>query len=43
MISIAYNIWNYSWDELSDKREKKRMLKGLVYLDALITLYRMPM
>lgn len=35
-------MWNYSWDQIEEKSEKKRMLKGLVYLDALITLYRMP-
>lgn len=40
---LASNIWQYSWDAIGeDKSEKRRILKSLVYLDALITLYRMP-
>lgn len=41
--SIATQVWNNMFDKLKDdKKEKKRLLKALVYLDALITLYRMP-
>jgi len=40
---LGNNIWKYSWDAIGDdKNEKRRVLKALVYLDALITLYRMP-
>lgn len=40
---LASNIWQFSWDAIGeDKSEKRRILKSLVYLDALITLYRMP-
>jgi hypothetical protein len=39
---IAIDIWEHTWDHVSDKKEKKNLLKALVYLDALITLYRMP-
>lgn len=35
-------MWESTWDTISDKNEKKRLLKALVYLDTLITLYRMP-
>lgn len=40
---LASKIWQFQWDQLGDdKNEKRRILKALVYLDALITLYRMP-
>jgi hypothetical protein len=42
VVSIAKGIWEYSWDAIDDKKEKKRVLKALVYLDTLISLYRMP-
>jgi len=43
VVRLAKNIWQYSWDSMGDdKSEKRRVLKSLVYLDALITLYRMP-
>jgi hypothetical protein len=35
-------MWESTWDTISDKNDKKRLLKALVYLDTLITLYRMP-
>lgn len=38
---IAIEIWEKTWDSL-DKAEKKLHLKALVYLDTLISLYRMP-
>ena len=43
VVRLANNIWQFSWDAIGDdKSEKRRVLKSLVYLDALITLYRMP-
>jgi hypothetical protein len=39
---VAKAFWEQTWDKLSDKKEKKMLLKALVYLDTLITLYRMP-
>ena len=42
VVSIAKGVWEQSWDAINDKKEKKRILKALVYLDTLITLYRMP-
>lgn len=42
VVSIAKGVWDQSWDTINDKKEKKRILKALVYLDTLITLYRMP-
>jgi hypothetical protein len=39
---IAIGLWENTWDNLTDKNDKKTHLKALVYLDALITLYRMP-
>jgi len=43
VVKLANKIWQFSWDALGDnKNEKRRILKSLVYLDALITLYRMP-
>lgn len=40
--NVATNLWTRGWSNLKDKKEKKTMLKALVYLDALITLHRMP-
>ena len=42
VVNIALGLWESTWDSLSDKNEKKMHLKALVYLDALISLYRMP-
>ena len=43
VLKLGNNIWKYSWDAIGDDRnEKRRVLKALVYLDVLITLYRMP-
>ena len=42
VVSIAKNVWEQQWESINDKKEKKRILKALVYLDTLITLYRMP-
>ena len=43
VVRLANKVWKYSWDAIGDdKNEKRRILKALVYLDALITLYRMP-
>lgn len=42
VVSMAKNMWVSTWDSLTDKKEKKLHLKALVYLDALISLYRMP-
>ena len=41
-IKLAKDIWMYKWDKIKEKEEKKLTLKAMVYLDALITLYRMP-
>jgi hypothetical protein len=42
-VKLANKIWQFSWDQIGDdKNEKRRILQSLVYLDALITLYRMP-
>lgn len=41
--TLAIKIYQYVWASYGDNKEKKRgVLKSLVYLDALITLYRMP-
>jgi hypothetical protein len=42
VVSIAKGVYGQTWDTISDKREKKTLLKALVYLDALISLFRMP-
>ena len=42
VVTMAIGIWEKSWDTISDKKEKKQVLKALVYLDTLISLYRMP-
>ena len=43
VVKLANKIWQFSWDQIGDdKNEKRRILQSLVYLDALITLYRMP-
>jgi hypothetical protein len=42
VVSIAKSLWENQWDSIDDKKEKKRLLKALVYLDTLISLYRMP-
>lgn len=39
---MAVQVWEQTWDTLQDKNEKKQVLKALVYLDALISLQRMP-
>ena len=39
---MARVVYNQMWDHIEDKKEKKSLLKALVYLDALISLYRMP-
>ena len=42
VMNIAIQLWETTWDSLSDKNDKKRHLKALVYLDTLISLFRMP-
>lgn len=42
VVSIAKGVYEQTWDTISDKKEKKTLLKALVYLDTLISLYRMP-
>ena len=41
VIIMAQKILQYKWESM-EKTDKRNTLKGLVYLDALITLYRMP-
>ena len=41
VIVISQKIYQYKWEGM-DKTTKRNTLKSLVYLDALITLYRMP-
>ena len=41
VIVLAQKIYKYNWDRM-EKAAKRNALKALVYLDALITLYRMP-
>jgi len=42
VVSIAKGVYEQTWDTISDKKEKKTLLKALVYLDTLVSLYRMP-
>jgi hypothetical protein len=39
---MTNKIYQFSWDQMETKEDKRRVVKQLVYLDALITLYRMP-
>ena len=41
VIVMAQKIFQYKWEGM-EKTDKRNTLKGLVYLDALVTLYRMP-
>ena len=39
---LASKIYKYEWDKFETKEDKRQVVKQLVYLDALVTLYRMP-